>query len=57
MYYNNSAAKLPKCRYNKSRIKTGSLCDKRGTYYFLSIKGNAWISLVILSLNPSPATL
>ena len=26
----SSAAELPKCKYNKSSIKTGSLCDKRG---------------------------
>ena len=26
----SSAAELPKCKYNKSSIKTGSICGKRG---------------------------
>ena len=37
----SGTAKLPNCQYNKSSIKTGSMCDKRGyLLLFLSIKDN-----------------
>ena len=56
MLSTSSAAEIPKCKYNKSSIKTGSPCNA-ATYYFSSIKRNAWILLVTLSLNPPPDTL
>ena len=58
MLSTSSAAKLLKCEYNKSSIKVEASVTNAATYYFLSIKGNAQILLlVILSLHPPPATL
>ena len=38
----SSTAKLPNCQYNKSSIKTKSLCDKSGYLLLFFInKGNA----------------
>ena len=38
----SSTAKLPNSQYNKSSIKTRSLCDKRGySLLFFINKGNA----------------
>ena len=41
----------------KAALKLETFLTSMATNYFSSTKGNAWILLVILSLNPPPATL
>ena len=53
----SSAADFQNANIIKAALKLEAFVTNAATYYFSSIKVNAWILLVILSLNPPPATL